>query len=126
MAEECMEMTTFVSKFGTFKFEVMPFGLKNAPATFQRMMDHLFRDVAFVCVYLDDFVVFSRSMEENLGHLKEVFALLAKFKLKVKIEKCEFAKPRVSLLGHVVDSTGVSTDEGKVRAIQEAPRPRTR
>ncbi len=65
-------------------------------------------------------------MEDHLGHLRELFALSAKFKLKVKIEKCEFAKPRVSLLGHVVDSTGVSTDEGKVRAIQEALRPRTR
>jgi len=72
--------------FGLFEFEVMPFGLHNAPATFQRLMNHILLD--FTRAYIDDIVIFSQSWEEHLGHLGEVFRRLAKAGLRVKLVKC--------------------------------------
>ena len=69
MAANCKEKTTFVCCFGTFHFEVIPFGLINAPSTFQRMMNQLFRELSFVSIYLDNVFVFSRIFEEHIAHL---------------------------------------------------------
>lgn len=91
MAEHCKEKTTFVCRFGTFQFEVMPFGLMSAPSTFQRIMDQLVRDLRFVHVYLDDVVVFSKSVKEHVAHLIQVFRVIAESGLKLKIAKCSFA-----------------------------------
>ena len=82
MAEECKEKTTFVCRYGTFQFELMLFGLTNAPSTFQRMMDYVFPDIPFVHVYLDDVVVFSDSMSSHVEHLLQVFEVIAKSGLK--------------------------------------------
>ncbi len=125
-AEECKEITTFVCKFVTFKFEVMPFGLMNAPSTFQRMMDHLFRGVSHVCVYFDGVIVFSKYMEDHMVHLMDVFRRLSQFRLKLKIKKCAFAQPRVKILGHIVDKDGIAVDEEKKSVVKLAPVPRTK
>ena len=125
MAEECKEKTTFVCRYGTFKFEVMPFGLMNAPSTFQRMMDYVFRDLPFVRVYLDDVVVFSYSMSAHVEHLLQVFQVIAKSGLKLKIEKCAFAQSQTKPLGHVVGNEGIAVDQEKISAIVNTPEPRT-
>lgn len=125
MSEECKEMTTFVCRFGTFKFEVMTFGLMNSPSTFQRMMDQIVKDFTFVRVYLDDVVVFSESLIEHIVHLRAVFEAIAKAGLKLKVTKCEFAISAVKLLGHVVDNGGVHVDVEKVEAIKKVPVPTT-
>ena len=123
MSEECKEMTTFVCRFGTFQFEVMPFGMMNAPSTFQRMMDQLFCHKDFVRVYVDDVVVFSRSVEEHVKHLLEFFCVIADQGLKLKASKCSFAQSKVRLLGHIVDTNGVHVDAGKIEAILKTVTP---
>ena len=126
MAEACKEMTTFVTRYGTFQFEVMPFGLMNAPSTFQRMMDVVLQGLPFARVYIDDVVVFSRSAQEHMGHLKEIFQRLQNCGLKVKLSKCYFAQSRVHLLGHQVDAEGIRVDEEKIMAIRNAATPTTK
>ena len=124
MADHCKERTTFICRYGTYQFEVMPFGLMNAPSTFQRMMDLIFRDLEYVKCYIDDVVVYSRSMEEHASHLVHVIDMIAQHGLKLKISKCSFAQSKVKLLGHVVGKGGVSVDNEKIEAISAAPVPR--
>jgi len=89
---------------GLFKWMVMPFGLCNAPATFMRVMNDLFRPFIdeFVLVYLDDILVFSKSWVEHVCHVKKVLDVLKKEKLFVKLSKCEFGKTSLGYLGHIV------------------------
>lgn len=87
MSDECKEKTTFVCRFGMFQFEVMPFGLMNAPSTFQRMMDELLGHLAFVRVYLDGVLIFSRTLEEHIDHLRIVVNTVSSHGLKVKVSK---------------------------------------
>ena len=123
MAEQCKEKTTFVCRYGTYKFEVMPFGLMNALSTFQRMMDLVFRDLGHVRCYLDDVVVHSRTLEEHIAHLVQVIDIVSRHGLKLKISKCSFAQSKVRLLGHVFDKDGMSVDTDKIDAISAAPTP---
>ena len=125
MAEQCKEVTTFVCRYGTFKFEVMPFGLMNAPSIFQRMMDLIFRNCPFVRVYLDDVVFFSADLKEHVEHLSAVFATSAKHGLKLKVSKCSFAHSKIKLLGHVIDADGIAVDTDKIEVIKSAPIPVT-
>ena len=126
LREECKEKTTFVCRYGTYQFEVMPFGLMNAPSTFQRMMDQVFRHLNFVRVYLDDVVIFSESLEKHLEHLRVAFATIAEAGLKIKVSKCAFAHSSVRLLGHIVTKDGLEVDSDKTAAIQSFPEPRTK
>lgn len=91
MSEDCKEITTFVCRYRKFKYEVMFFGLMNAPSTFQPMMDYILREEPFARVYLDDVVKFSHSMEQQIEHLNIVFRAIQTAVLKLKISKCEFA-----------------------------------
>lgn len=90
----------------------MPFGLKTAPSTFQRMTNHVFFELLDkgVVVYLDDLLIYSRDVETHKTLLNEVFALLAKNKLYLKDSKCHLYLESVAFLGHVVSSSGVSVE----------------
>ena len=83
MAEKCKETTTFVCRFGTFQFELMPFELMNALSTFQRMRDQLFQGLRLVRVYPDHVVVLSKSVEERTSHLREVFKVITTSEMKL-------------------------------------------
>ncbi|GBC00100.1 hypothetical protein RclHR1_37480002 [Rhizophagus clarus] len=98
------EKSTFITRFGTYEFTVMPFGLCNAPATFQRLMDTVLRDILwqFVVVYIDDINVGSKTFEKHLLHLEQVFSRLVQAGLKLSPEKCFFFKDEIPFLGHVV------------------------
>ena len=87
--EEDKRKTAFVCEYGQYEYNRMPFGLTNAPATFQRLMDKVLKDVLykFALVYLDDIIVFSRTMDEHMAHLEIVFNLLAEAGLKLKTKK---------------------------------------
>lgn len=120
------EKTAFITQFGTFQFTVMPFGLCNAPATFQRLMDEVLRDLLwdFVVVYLDDLNVFSRTYAEHLKHLRAVFDRLRQAGLKLNPEKCKFVSPELIFLGHVIDKQGVRTDPDKIEKVKNFPVPK--
>lgn len=110
---------------GHFEFLVMPFGLSNAPATFQATMNDVFRHLLrkFVLVFFDDILVYSPDFDTHMIHLQEVLQLLAHHRLFAKFSKCEFAVSQVAYLGHLVSKEGVSADPEKLQAIQDWPIP---
>jgi len=125
MKEEDSEKTAFICREGQFKFTTMPFGLCNAGATFQRLMDMVMSGLAFeVClVYLDDVIVFSSTMDEHFDRLRSVLTRLKGAGLKLKPSKCRLLQKHVAFLGHIVSENGISTDPDKVRAVTDWPVP---
>lgn len=119
IAEGDEPKTTCLTRYGAFEWLVMPFGLTNAPATFCTLMNKIFQPYLdeFVVVYLDDIVIFSKTLEEHVEHLRKVFQLLRENELYIKKEKCSFAKEEVHFLGHVISQ--IKMDEAKVSAIRE-------
>ena len=99
----------------------MPFGLCNAPATFQRLMQRCLGDqlTESAMVYLDDVIVFSRNFSDHLKHLEAVFQALGCYGLKLRPDKCQIFQKQVKFLGHVVSSQGVSPDLEKVAAVAD-------
>jgi Reverse transcriptase (RNA-dependent DNA polymerase) len=104
----------------------MPFGLTNAPATFQRSMNAIFSDLLDECivVYLDDILVFSKSKEEHIKHLKIAFERLRKHEFYAKLKKCEFFKERITFLGHDIDANGIHINASKIASIRDWPTPK--
>ncbi|KAL0194732.1 hypothetical protein M9458_008304, partial [Cirrhinus mrigala] len=125
VAEGDKSKTAFCTPFGLFEWNRMPFGLCNAPSTFQRLMERLFGDqqCQSLLLYLDDIIVFSSSVDQHLARLEVVLSRLQREGLKAKLSKCAFFKEEVHYLGHVISSEGVSTDPGKVEAVAQWPRP---
>lgn len=119
--------TAFTTPMGLFQYQRMPFGLQNAPATFQRLMQGIFRDdvLRTMMVYLDDIIVFSSTIDDHLKRLDHVFSKLKSHGLKIEPAKCQFFRDRVSYLGHVVSAEGVATDPEKTKAVKEWPVPVT-
>ena len=125
MAPESRAVTAFSTPLGHFEFKSMPFGLKNAPVTFSRMMNTLLSDVLGknVYAYLDDVIIYNKDPK---SHFRTLETVLRKFKeagLKAKLSKCEFLKAKIAFLGHQVDHAGIHTMDDKVRAIKHYPRP---
>lgn len=120
------EKTAFSTDKGHFEFNRMCFGLKSAPATFQRLMNRVLQGIngyrAFV--YLDDIIVISSTLQEHINQLREVFARLRKFNLQLQPPKCEFLRREVNYLGHVITEDGVKPDRAKVECISNYPVPR--
>ncbi|GFW84626.1 retrovirus-related Pol polyprotein from transposon 17.6 [Trichonephila clavipes] len=113
------EKTAFITPEGLYEFKVMPFGLCNAPATFERMMDNLLRHFKWtMCLcYLDDIIVFSETFEDHLIRLRLVLKCLQEAGLKLNSKKCLFAAQEVKILGNLVSSNGVRPDPDKIRAV---------
>ena len=124
--EESKPKTAFTTEFGHFEFNRMPFGLQNAPSSFQRLMNYVFREElnVFVLVYLDDIIVFSRTLEEHFRNLETVFQRLREAGLKLKLKKCSFVKNSVPYLGHIVSAEGLATDPKKISAMTNFPPPK--
>jgi hypothetical protein len=101
----------------------MPFGLRNAGMTFQRLMDNIFFDLPFAFVYLDDVLVASRSVADHRRHLREVLQCLQDNNLVVYAKKCVFGQEKIVFLGHVVTAGSVSPLPDRVAAIREFPEP---
>ena len=126
IAEEDIYKTAFRTRYGHFEFKVMPFGLTNAPATFQSMMNNLFQEYIdkFVSIYIDDILVFSKSKEEHLEHLKIVLDILRDAKLYGKMSKSEFFKTEMEFLGHIVTRDGIKVDPHKVQVVRDWKTPK--
>ena len=106
---EDVPKTAFATPFGLFELKVLCFGLTNAPGTFQNIMIDVLQDVIgkFVLVYLDDIVIFSRSEEEHMLHLKIVLEVLREHKLYAKLSKCKFVQSELKFLGHIISAKGI-------------------
>ena len=113
------EMITFRTPFGNFYYTVMPFGLKNAGATYQRAMTVIFHDMIhdFVEDYVDDLVVKSKKKEDHLKHLRKVFERCRKYELKMNPLKCAFGVAEGKFLGFSINKESIKVDQDKVKAI---------
>ena len=125
LREEDIQKTAFVTRYGAFEYLVMPFGLCNAPATFQRVMNTILRDGLdrFVLVFLDDILIFSRTREEHEQHIRAVLDRLRSEKFFCRVKKCEFYQTEVEYLGFDVGAHGVKPSIAKVKAVAEWPTP---
>ena len=127
MSRKDREKTAFTTLKGLFQFRVMPFGLNGAPATFQRMMDSLLRDLeSIAAAYIDDIIIHSETWEEHLIHIKAVLSQLREHKLTVKSIKCKFGMRECEYLGHRVGNGQVKPDPKKIIAVENFPKPMTK
>ena len=116
--------TAFSTGNDLWEFNVMPFGLTGAPATFQRCMNYILMDSTHAMVYIDDIIIFSKNFEEHLQDIENVFERLLVAGLKIKPTKCDFAKKSVTFLGHIVSAEGIMPDPTNTDKIRRFPRPR--
>ena len=117
--EKDKEKTAFTSHMGLYEFNVMPFGLVNAPSVFQRVMSTVLKDMShFSLAYLDDVIIFSPTFDVHLRHIGLVFGHLKEHNLKMKISKCKFAQKQTQYLGFIVDGQGIGPDPEKVMVIR--------
>jgi hypothetical protein len=119
MIPEDEAKTTFKTHHDHFQFRVMPFDLTNAPATFQCLMNSIFADYKrkFVLVFMNDILIFSRTLDEHIEHLKLVFKILQDNTLFIKLKKCTFDQQKISYLGHIISQHGVAIDPVKTETM---------
>ena len=122
---EDREKTAFITSEGLYEFNVLPFGLCNGPATFQRLMNILLAGIQWhdCLVYLDDIIVLGRSFDEHLKNLAKVFQRLREANLKLQVKKCVFGRETVKFLGHIISSAGIATDPEKIARVAQWPVP---
>ena len=125
MEEEDKEIIAFTTQFGLYEYNVMSFGLKNAPATFQMLMNEVLRGYLdeFATVYIDDILIYSRTFKGHLEYIRKVLERLRKAKIKIKVEKCKFCESEIKYLGHIVGRNGLRPDPAKIEKIKNIKRP---
>ncbi|CAM4689156.1 unnamed protein product [Lepidochelys kempii] len=125
--ESAKERSAFITHLGLYEFNVLPFGLRNAPATFQRLVDGLLAGLGeYAVAYLDDVAIFSDSWADHLEHLQKVLERIREAGLTVKAKKCQIGLNRVTYLGHQVGQGTISPLQAKVDAIQKWPVPKSK
>ena len=125
LTRESRPKSAFVIPMGKWQFKRMPFGLSQAPAYFQLLIDKVLTGCSeFTMGYLDDIIIFSKSEEEHLQHLEKIFRRLQEFGLKMKKEKCAFFKKHIQYLGHLVSKEGFEPLPEKLEAIRKMPAPK--
>ena len=117
MEKDSKEKTAFITDSGLYQFNVMSFGLTNAPATFQRYMDAVLAGLKWnsILVYLDDIIIFSPSFEQHVLDLRAVFVRLQNANLRLKASKCMFCKNQIKYLGHIISADGIQMDPAKIK-----------
>lgn len=125
MSEQDIEKTAFSINNGKYEFVRMPFGLKNAPGIFQRVMDDVLREhIGKIChVYIDDIIIFGKTLEEHIQNIETIFTTLRKANFRIQPDKSEFLKTEVEFLGFIVSQNGLKPNQKKIEAIQKYPQP---
>ena len=122
--EESIPKTTFTSPFGKFEYVKVPLELAQAPAYFQELMTRTLKDFNFAIVYLDDIIIFSKTAEEYLDHIKQVFKKLRSAHLSMKLSKCHFFMKEIQYLGHIISTEGIKPLPSKTKAMQSTHPPK--
>ena len=117
--------TAFNFPFRKYKYVKVPFGLAQAPAYFQELMTGILKDFNFTIAYLDDIIIFSKTSEEHLSHIRKVFEKLWSAKLSMKMSKCNFFSKEIQYLGHILSATGIRPLPSKTHTIQHMHLPTT-
>ena len=119
--------TAFNTHMGHYEFKVMPFGLCNAPATFQALMNKVFSKYLrkFVVIFFDDILIYSKNWQDHIRHIEETLKVLKAQQLYAKKSKCAFGQQSLEYLGHIIMKEGVKVDPVKVEAILNWPKPKT-
>ena len=123
---EDIEKTAFNTKYGQFEYLVMPMGLCNAPATFQSLMNTVLREYIdiFCVVYVDDILIFSKTLEDHYDHIEKVLTKFKEYSLYVAPHKCEFVKTEIEFLGYIITPKGLKVNPKKINVIQNWPPPK--
>ena len=124
MSEESKKFTAFQSDDGIYEYNVVPFGLKNAPTVFQKFMKSIIRDIPSAYVYLDDIIIASESKEQNVHEVLQVLQRLRDNRLRCRLDKCIFFSEAIDYLGHRVSAKGIQVQSAKVAAVMEGERPK--
>eukprot|EP00253_Pinus_taeda_P011517 PITA_11517 len=124
--DEDIAKTAFRTRYGHYEFVVLPFGLTNAPATFMCLMNSIFHPYLdrFVLIFIDDILIYSRTIEEHYEHLRMVLQTLQEHQLYAKFSKCDFFKEEIQYLGHVITKEGIAVDPEKIKDIMDWPMPK--
>ena len=125
MKAEDAKKTAITTPFGLFEWRFMPFGLKNAPASFQRYIDTLLCSLDFIFVYVDDILVFSPDHSTHESHLRQLFTILEKANLRISVDKCEFFKDSLDFLGVHISDNGIQPPKYKIEALEKLKVPST-
>ena len=128
MHPDHQDKTAFITPWGTYCYTLMPFGLKNAGATYQKAAIAIFHDMIHkeVEVYVDDMIIKSRDREGHIPALRALFDRLKQYQMRLNPQKCVFRITKGKLLGYIVSEKGIEVDLTKVKAIQEMSAPRTK
>ena len=123
LTQRAREISAFVTPSGLYQYKVMPFGMKNAPATFQRMVNKLVQDIDGCEGYIDDVVIFSDNWSDHICQIKCFFQIMREAKLTINLMKSEFGKATVKYLGHIVGQGQVRPLDAKIQTIVKYPIP---
>ena len=125
LAQDDQERTTFVTPMGNYHYKVMPFGLKNAGATYQKMMTRMFEPQLgkTIEIYIDDMVINSKAKSEHVSDLRNIFEILRKHKLRLKASKCSFGVGSSKFLGYMVTYHGIEVNPDQIKAINNLQPP---
>ena len=126
LTQRAREISAFVTPSGLYQYKVMPFGMKNAPATFQRMVNKLVRDIDGCEGYIDDVVIFSDNWSDHICQIERFFQIMREAKLTINLMKSEFGKATVKYLGHIVGQGQVRPLDAKIQTIAKFPIPTSR
>ncbi|MEO0683466.1 MAG: reverse transcriptase domain-containing protein [Cyanobacteria bacterium J06649_11] len=126
MEESSIPKTAFTTHRGLYECIIMPFGLKNSPSTFERVIEHVFTEELwnFILVYLDDIIIYSQTFEEHLQHIQAALQKLGKASLKANPEKCDFGEIEIAFLGHVITTEGIKPNKENSKLVREFPPPK--
>ena len=123
LTKRAQEISSFITPDGLYKYKVMPFGMRNSPSTFQRLMNHIIRDIPNCQAYLDDIVIYSNTFQDHINLIEQLFTKLLEANLTINLSKSHFGHATIEYLGHVVGNGKVKPVNAKIEAIQKIPIP---